>query len=105
MRGRLNDPDDQTVEYRFFIDSNYANPLPNVTGSIGSPIPGGRRSFDLDLRALCTGALGTHTLEMVVSDTGFLGNAGRAPRPGGGTDSVVWRYECEKIPVVPDGGS
>lgn len=98
------DPDPQTLRARLFIDARYGQPPVGDLGddAIG-PDPGnpdGARGYVFSIRDLCDEKvdfeLGAHTLELYVSDEGFVdsGPDWRVPRAGGQRDSVLWRLSC-----------
>lgn len=91
------------LEVRAFANENYAAKI-NIDPAtiLGPGFADGTRPVSLRIYGLCDTifqTLGQHTLELYVSDRGFLNNEGREFADEALGDHIVWRIECtEPLP-------
>ena len=106
----INDPDEQTVFIRLFLNGDYTRPLslpPTRDRAAGS----GLRALPFEVSGLCDElvghVVGRYELELYVSDSGFVGAGDdlRVPQPGGLTTNGYWRLNCTgPLPGIGDAG-
>jgi hypothetical protein len=95
------DPDSPTLRARAFIDGRYDAVLPDLVDQVVES----NRGNLLEISGMCDEKvdfeLGAHTLELYVSDGGFVdtGTDLRLPQPGGQRDNLLWRFVCVAPPL------
>lgn len=95
--GEVVDPDPNVITLRFFIDLDYAQVVPLTEPTVS---PGIQFSRFLNSKSICerVGDTQIHTLELYISDSGFVGPTGREINAGGARDNVAWRFDCQDLP-------